>query len=174
MNTMDERQTMNAGKAAIAALFLVVMVCLGIAAWDYFSNGRIDHGWPIIVMVLGAGLFWMLESLLGAEAPRGVLGEELPTGSSSSARRVRFASYALSAAGLAAGLTLVGALGYFLADDKQAFDLLPISGAGGPVGLFVVSFVAEIVIFFALNVLLGEMAARRHERTLARLEGSIN
>ena len=77
---MDERQELNAGKAAMIVLMLVVLVALGVLVQDYLADHEVTNGWAIATVLGAGGLFVLLNHLFGAEAPKDLLGRELPTG----------------------------------------------------------------------------------------------
>lgn len=166
---MDERQELNAGKAAMIVLMLVVLVALGIVVWDYLADDEVTNGWAVATMLGAGGLFVVLNHLFGAEAPKTVTGRELPTGSTPEEKKERLRSYLVSALALSAALTVIG-LGALLLGDRTAMDFLPtfMAGTAGLVATAAVSLVAEVAVFFGINYLVGEAQARSVEKQIAK------
>lgn len=166
---MDERQELNAGKAAMIVLMLVVLVALGVLVWDYLADHEVTNTWAIVTLLGAGGLFVLLNHLFGAEAPKDIFGRDLPTGDSAAERSERRRSYLLSAVVLALGLTVIG-VGGLLLGDREAMDWLPtfMAGTVGLVLTGIVSFVAEVAIFYGVNHVLGETQARAVERSIAK------
>lgn len=165
---MDERQELNAGKAAMIVLMLVVLVALGVTVWDYLDDKEVTNGWAILTMVGAGGLFVVLNHLFGAEAPKTVTGQDLPTSNSPQDRAERRRSYLVNAVVLAVGMTVLG-FGALLLGDTQGMDFLPtfMAGTAGLVLTGIVSFIAEVAVFFGVNHVIGEAQARSVERSIA-------
>lgn len=166
---MDERQELNAGKAAMIVLMLVVLVALGVLVQDYLADHEVTNGWAIATVLGAGGLFVLLNHLFGAEAPKDLLGRELPTGDTPQEKAERRRSYLVNAVLLALGLTVLG-VGGLLLGDRAAMDWLPtfMAGTTGLVLTGVVSFLAEVAVFYGVNHVLGEMQARSVERSIAK------
>lgn len=164
---MDERQAINAGKAALITLALISFGAIGVLVFDYVQNKNVTNGAAVLVLLAAGGLFWVIDRMFGAEAPRSVLGAELPTGPSDAERTRRRNSYLLDAGLFAVALTVIS-VGGFALGDPDAFGSLPIPG--GPVAVAALGFVAMFAITFGLNWLLGESQSKAVEKRLARLE----
>lgn len=170
---MDERQELNAGRAAMITLMVVCLGALGVLVWDYLQDEEVTNTGAIIVLLGSGGLFWLFNRMFGAEAPRSVLGHELPTGPTPEEKAVRRRSYALDA-GLFSVALAVLSVGGLLLGDTQGMGELPaaLQGTTGLVVGALLSLVAGFVVFFGLNYLGGEQQARAVERKLARLENA--
>lgn len=164
---MDERQSINAGKAALITLALICIAALGVLVVDYLQNKNVTNGAAVVVLLGAGGLFWVIDRMFGAEAPRSVLGRELPTGSSDAERTARRSSYALDAVLFATAMTVLS-IGGFLIGDPDALGSIPIPG--GPVAVGALGFVVMFALMYGLNWLLGESQSRSVEKRLAALE----
>ena len=167
---MDERQTLNAGKAALITLAVICLGALGVLVWEYVRTKEVTNGAAVLVLLVAAGLFWAFERMFGAEAPRTVFGHELPTGDTSAERAQRRRAYAADAA-LFAGAATVLAIGGFLIGDPDALTSLGLPG--GPVTGGVLGFVTLFTLSFGLSWLIGEADSRAVEKRLAQLEASV-
>lgn len=166
---MDERQELNAGRSAMIVLAVVMMGAVGVLGWEYLTTREVSNT-PAIVVLLGTGgLFVLLQRMYGAEAPRTVLGKELPTGPSAAEVAERRRAYAVDAALFAGGLTVL-TLGGLLIGDPGFLEFLPVGGAAGIALLVLLELVGGGLIFYAFNWLLGESASRSVEKRIARLE----
>ncbi|MDO5676829.1 MAG: hypothetical protein Q4G35_04895 [Propionibacteriaceae bacterium] len=166
---MDERQLAKAGGAALITLFIIGLVGLGFAVWDYVSHKDITQPWGILLAIGAWGVFYLMYRLMGKEAPRTLLGQELPTGDSAGEKATRKRWHLIDAALLAGAMTAL-TVGAFLIGDLTVFDGLPLSGPALLAVGAVVELVITFVIFYAINRIFGELGARSYERHLARME----
>lgn len=168
---MDERQELNAGRAALMALTVIMLGALGVLAWEYVTTKDVRNTGAILIL-LGSGLlFFIFQRLFGAEAPRTLFGVELPTSSDPVSVASRRRAYAVDALVTAAGMTAVEAVAT-LSLDRAAQPSWLASLLTGP--MLAVSLVASFVVLamlsYALTFVLGEQASAAVERRLARLE----
>ncbi|XVX19452.1 hypothetical protein ACQP1U_14225 [Actinomycetota bacterium] len=172
---MDERQEINAGKAALIALALICMGALGVLAWEYVRTDDVTNTGAVVVLLVSGGLFAVLQRMFGAEAPRSVLGTELPTGPSPEETATRRRSYALDAALFAVALLVMAIAGFAMGDTAALRDSLPFAASGpAMLALFAaIDLVVSFVFFYAVNWFMGESAARSVEKRLARLEAGV-
>jgi len=170
---MDERQELNAGRAALLTLTVVVLGALGVLAWEYVTTKNVTNMPAVLVMMGGGTLFVLFERMFGAQAPRSILGVELPTGQDAADTRTRRRSYLLDALLTAAGLTVLGTGGLALG-DPDALDsvLLGLKGTSGLIVAGTLGFIVMTAITFGLNLALGESQSRSVERRYARLEAT--
>lgn len=170
---MDERQKLNAGNAAMILLFLVGLGSFGYVAWDFLAHKEITNTPVMVAMLVGWGLFYLFYQIIGGEAPKSLLGKDLPTSASRTDRAARRRSYALDAALLAAGMSAltVGALAMGVPDAMDRIPGMP-SGIAALIITAIVEFVITAAIFYLIDRWLGESAARAHERRLDRLESA--
>lgn len=170
---MDERQELNAGKAALAVLGIIMLVCVGILAWEYIRTNNVTNTPAIVTMIGAGGLFVVFQRMFGAEAPRTVFGRELPTGPSPAERSERKRAYAVDAATFAVALVVFAVVGFFMG-DAEALDTIAIPGLGsGTVALVAATAIGTVLgfgIFYGLNYLFGESASRSVERAIASRE----
>ncbi len=167
---MDERQQHNAGAAAMVTLFLVGLGGLGYIGWDFLAHKDITQPWVLVVVLVAWGIFYLAHKLIGGEAPESLFGVELPTSDSAADRRTRRRSYLLDAVALAAGMTAMSVLALVFGYPN---DLSWPWGLSTPVaiaGSAVAGFAIMVVVFYALDHLLGEAASRGFERRMAKLE----
>lgn len=164
---MDERQALNAGKAALITLAVICVGALGFLTWEYVRTKEVTNTAAVLVLLVAAGLFWVFERMFGAEAPRTVFGHELPTGDSPSERAQRRRAYAADAA-LFAGAATVLAVGGFMIGDPDALASLGLPG--GPVTGGVLGFGTLFALSFGLSWLIGEADCRAVEKRLAQME----
>lgn len=170
---MDERQEANAGRVAMIVLMVVMLGALGVLAWEYIRTQEVTNT-PAIVVLIGTGaLFFVLERIFGAEAPRNFFGQELPTGSSPQEKAERRRAYAVDAGLFAVAITAMTFGGIFLLGDTTDLDVLPVSGAPGLALLAVLELVGGGLIYYAITWALGESAARGVEKKLDRLEAGV-
>ena len=167
---MDERQTINAGKAALITLAVVALGALGMLVWEYFRTKDVTNTAAVAVLLTAGGLFWMFERMFGAEAPRTMLGRELPTGATPDERARRRNAYASDAALFALATTILGA-GAFMLGDPDALASLGLPGGALTGG--VLGFVALFALCFSLSWLVGESDVRAVEKRLARLDAGV-
>ncbi|MFT3875021.1 MAG: hypothetical protein QM708_01125 [Propioniciclava sp.] len=167
---MDERQAINAGKAALITLAVICLGALGVLVWEYATTKEVTNTAAVAVLLVSGGLFWAFERMFGAEAPRSLLGRELPTGATAAERAERRRAYAVDALALAISGVVLG-IGGFMLGDPDAFGSLGLPG--GPVTGAVLGFVALFVISFSLSWLVGEADSRAVEKRLARLEAQV-
>lgn len=167
---MDERQTLNAGKAALIALAALCVGALGVLAWEYITTQAVTNGAAVLVILVAAGLFWVFERMFGAEAPRTVFGRELSTGATPIERTERRRAYAADAA-LFAGAMTVLAVGGFMIGDPDALTSLGLPG--GPVTGGVLGFVTLFALSFGLSWLIGEADSRAVEKRLALMGAGV-
>ncbi|MFT3942246.1 MAG: hypothetical protein QM705_00280 [Ancrocorticia sp.] len=169
-NSLDERQKLNAGSAAIITLFLVGLGCFGYVVWDFIAHGDITNPTVLVIMLVTWGLFYLFYQVFGNEAPKTMLGRELETGPSSAERRNRRRSYLWDSLLSAVFLTGLTAAAMFV--EPGVLDAVPVPLTGG--ALIVVSLAAEFLItaliFFAISYTMGEVASRSFERKMAKLE----
>lgn len=164
---MDERQELNAGRAAMIVLAVLMIGCVAVLGWEYLRTQEVTNTAAIVVMLGAGGLFVLIQRMFGAEAPRTFLGQELPTGSSAAEKAGRRRAYAVDAGLFAVAMTGLTFGGILLGD---ATDLLPIEGPLGLALLAALELVGGFAIFYAFNWVLGESAARGVEKKLSRLE----
>ena len=164
---MDERQELNAGRSAMIVLAVVMLGALGVLAWEYIRTQDVTNTAAIVVLLGTGGLFLLLQRMHGAEAPRSVLGHELPTGPTPQEKAERRRAYLIDSVLFAGAMTVLTFGGILMGD---ASDLLPIEGPLGLLLLAVLEFVGGGLIFYAITYLLGESASRSVEKKLARLE----
>ena len=167
---MDERQELNAGRAAMIVLMVLVLGALGVLGWEYIRTQEVTNTPAMVVMLGAGGLFFILERVFGAEAPRTFFGHELPTGTSREERNERLRAYAVDAALFAVAMTALTFGAIYLLGDTASLDMLPVDGAAGLALLAGLELVGGGLIYFAINWILGESAARGVEKKLARLE----
>lgn len=166
---MDERQELNAGRAAMIVLAVLMIGCVGILGWEYVRTDEVTNTAAIVVMLGAGGLFVVLQRMFGAEAPRSFLGHELPTGSTPQEKTERRRAYAIDAGLFAIAMTVL-TFGGLLLGDLTDLEILPVGGAAGLALLAVLELVGGFVIFYAFTWFMGESAARGVEKKLARLE----
>lgn len=164
---MDERQSVNAGKAALITLALISFGAIGVLVFDYVQNKEVTNGAAVITLLGAGGLFWIIDRMFGAEAPRSLLGAELPTGPSAGERGRRRNSYALHAGLFAIALTVLS-VGGLAIGDPDAFGTLPLPG--GIVTSAVLGLTVMFGLAFGLNWVLGESQSKSVEKRLAALE----
>lgn len=169
-NTLDERQKLNAGSAAIITLFLVGLGCFGYVVWDFISHGDITNPTVLIIMLVTWGLFYLFYQVFGNEAPKTMFGRELETGPSQVERRNRRRSYLWDSLLSAVFLTGLTAAAMFVEPGVLDMVPLPLSGTTLVVVSLVAEFIVTAVIFFAISRVMGEAASRRFERKMAKLE----
>ena len=167
---MDERQALNAGKAALITLTLIMLGALGILTVEYLQTKDVTNTAAIVVLLGAGGLFWAFQRMFGAEAPRSFLGRELPTGPTAGERTQRRKAYLLDAALFAGAMTVLAAGGLMLG-DPDAFGSLPIPGGIASVGIL--GAIVSFALMFGLNWLLGESSSKAVEKRLARLEAEV-
>lgn len=168
---MDERQKLNAGSASMIILFLGGLGALGYVIWDYVAHGDITKPIVLVLMLAMWGLFYLLYQVFGGEAPKNMLGHELPTGTRDEDRRARRRSYLVDAvltAGYLTGLSVVAAM--FLTPDAGFLIPGPLQGTALIAVSAVVEFVLVLVVFYGISYWMGEAASRSYERKMAKLE----
>ena len=163
---MDERQSVNAGKAALITLALIALAALGVLVVEYLQTKDVTNGAAILVLLGAGGLFWVVDRMFGAEAPRTLLGAELPTGDTPAERQRRRNAYALDAGLFAVAMTVLS-IGGFMFGDPAALDALPIPG--GVVTTGILGLVVMFALMFGLNWLLGESQSKSVEKRLAAM-----
>lgn len=165
---MDERQKLNAGNAAMIALFVAGLAAIGFTAWDYLAHKSITQPAALVVALVAWGLFYLFYQVFGGEAPKDLLGRERPTGNSAAERAARRRSYAVDALLLAGAMTALG-LGAVAMGDATLLDgiPLPLTGPALIAVASVISFVASAAIFYVLDLAIGEASAKAHERRFA-------
>lgn len=170
---MDERQELNAGRAAMITLMLICLGALGVLTWEYIRTQEVTNTAAIVVLLGAGGLFWLFNRMFGAEAPRSVLGQELPTGSTPEEKQQRRRSYAIDAGLFSVALAAMSVGGLALG-DAAAFGEVPeiMQGPAGMAIAGVASLVIGFAIFYGFNYLSGEQQARAVERKLDRLENA--
>ena len=170
---MDERQELNAGRAAMITLMLICLGALGVLTWEYIRTQEVTNTAAIVFLLGAGGLFWLFNRMFGAEAPRSVLGQELPTGSTPEEKQQRRRSYAIDAGLFSVALAAMSVGGLALG-DAAAFGEVPeiMQGPAGMAIAGVASLVIGFAIFYGFNYLSGEQQARAVERKLAKLENS--
>lgn len=164
---MDERQELNAGRAAMIVLALLMIGCVAVLGWEYVRTQEVTNTAAIVVMLGAGGLFVAMQRMFGAEAPRSFLGHELPTGPTPQEKAERRRAYAIDSGLFAIAMTVLTLGGILMGD---ATDLLPIQGPAGLALLAVLELVGSFVIFYAFTWSMGESAARSVEKKMARLE----
>lgn len=166
---MDERQELNAGRAAMIVLFLLMMGAVTVLGWEYLRTREVTNTAAVVVLLGAGGLFVLLERTFGAEAPRTLLGAELPTGQTPEERAQRRRAYLVDSGLFAVAMTAL-TFGGLLLGDTQGLDVLPVDGAAGLALLAVLELVGGGLIYYVITWILGESAARSAEKRLARLE----
>lgn len=164
---MDERQAINAGKAALITLAVIALGAIGVLTVEYVQTKDVTNTAAVAVLLGSGTLFWAFERMFGAEAPRSLTGRELPTGSTDPDRVARRNSYLVDAALFAVAMTVLGLAGLALG-DADAFGTLPIPG--GIVSVAILGAIVSFGLMFGLNWLLGESSATSVEKRLARME----
>lgn len=164
---MDERQQLTAGKAALGALFCVMIGAIAVLGWEYVTTKEVTNTAAIITVLGAGGLFWVFQIMFGAEAPRSMFGKELPTGPTPAERRTRTVAYLIDSLAFTIAMTVLALGGYFLVGDKTA----AVDIAGMPfLAALALGAIALFAISFALTWALGEAESRAVERRIARLE----
>lgn len=167
---MDERQELNAGRAAMAVLGVICLVALGLLVYDYIVNKDITNGWPFAVLLGAGGLFALLNRIGGgAEAPKTFLGRELPTEMTADAKATRKKAYAVDAGLFAIAIAAFSVVGLAIGDADAILPAFLQGPAGYVVGALI-SLVAGFAIYYGFNYLIGEEASRSVEERLARYE----
>ncbi|GHF29373.1 hypothetical protein GCM10010218_08160 [Streptomyces mashuensis] len=170
---MDERQRLKAGTSALVTLGVVMVAALGVLVWDYARTKEVTNTAAIVVLVGAAGVFALMQRVLGAEAPRSLMGIELPTGADAPSRRRRRRAYLVEALLSAVALTGLSLAGLVLGDRQALTSALPfaVQGTPGPAALLATEFVALFAVSYAIDRALGEWSSKAVERQYARLDG---
>ncbi|MEV0694438.1 hypothetical protein [Streptomyces sp. NPDC050388] len=170
---MDERQHLKAGRSALVALGAVMFAALGVLVWEYIQTKEVTNTAAILVLVGGAGVFALVQRVLGAEAPRSLMGVELPTGADAPSRRQRRRAYLRGALLFAAVLTGLSLAGLALGGTQELTSGLPfaVQGTLGLVALLGAEFLALFAVSYAVDWALGEWSSKAVERQYARLDG---
>lgn len=168
---MDERQELNAGRASMIVLGVIALIALGVLAWEYITTKDVTNGWAIATLLgSGALLALLMRTMGGPEAPRTLLGTELPTGSSAAEKAERRKWYLIDSVAFSAAVSAISVVG-LLMGDPDALDLPQfLRGTIGAVGAGIVSFVVGFGVYYLITMLTGEEKSRAVERRLARLE----
>ena len=165
---MDERQELNAGRAAVIVLMLLVLGAIGVLAWEYVTTKDVANTTAVVVLLGAAGTFALFQRMFGAEAPRGLWGVELPTGADAASKAERRRWYLLDSA-VRSGLWTAATIGAIWFGDLGAGWLPFGTGAAGLVVAAVLEFVVGFAIFYAITWASGEQQSRAVERKLAAL-----
>ena len=165
---MDERQELNAGRAAMLVLLVIVLGSLAVLTWEYIRTQEVTNTAAIVTMLGAGGLFALFLRLFGAEAPRNVLGQELPTGATREEKRERVRSYATDAGLFAVAMAALSGAGLAMG-DAGASEAIPglLQGTAGMILGGVLAFVVTFALMFGLNYASGEQQSRAVGRKLA-------
>ena len=168
---MDERQKLNAGSASMIILFLGGLGALGYVVWDFVAHDDITKPSVLVIMLVAWGLFYLLYQVFGGEAPKNLLGQDLPTGNGDEDRSVRRRSYLIDAfisAVLMTALSVMAAL--FITPDAAFLIPGPLQGPALIAVSAAVEFGVVLAIFYSVDRWMGESASRSYERKMAALE----
>lgn len=167
---MDERQELNAGRASMIVLGVIVFGALGVLVYDYIVNKDITNGWPFVVLLGAGGLFALLSRMMGgAEAPKTFLGKELPTEDTAEAKAERRHAYLIDAGLFAVAVSAFSVIG-LLMGDGQAIVPAFLQGTAGLVIGAAISLVVGFALYYGFNYLVGESASRSVEKRLAKYD----
>lgn len=162
---MDERQELKAGRAAMITLGVLTMGALGVLAWEYLTTKDVTNTAAVVVLLGGGGLFALLQRMTGAEAPRSLLGLELPTEDTPQARSRRTRAYLVDSVATGGAMTGLAVAGVALGDQSALPPVL--TGVPGMVLGAALTFAVLGGLTFVLDKAMGESASRAVERRLA-------
>lgn len=166
---MDERQELNAGRAAMITLGVLTIGALVVLAVEYVTTKTVTNMAAMAVLLGGGVLFSLIQRMQGADAPRSMIGLELPTGASDADKAKRRRAYLLDAAAFGVAMTALAVVGLAMGDPSAVPAIV-----AGPVGMVLgglVTFVAAFAFAFAVDHVLGESSSKAVERRLTKLEG---